>query len=164
MLLLLLELGMPTYYMEYRQVVEHPREKVWNFFSQPHNLSRLSPKDAGVVIVSPQPGILMYTGIIVHLKMGPSWAPKLHWHSKITQIQAPDYFIDEQLSGPFAQWHHEHRFVAIDDNRTEIIDILHYAPPFGPIGALANWLFVRRQLEQVFKYRQEISANFDFSA
>ncbi|MEM8582811.1 MAG: SRPBCC family protein [Bacteroidota bacterium] len=155
---------MPTYYMEYRQVVEYPRQQVWNFFSQPSNLSVLSPPDAGIKVVAPDKDTSMYPGIIVQLQMGPAWAPKLNWFSEITQIQEPDYFIDIQLSGPFANWHHEHRFVALGPNQTEIIDRLHYTPPLGPLGAVANWIFVKAQLRRVFTYRQKVTEDFDFSS
>ncbi|MEM6396095.1 MAG: SRPBCC family protein [Bacteroidota bacterium] len=151
------------YYSEHRQIVDYPIEDVWDFFSKPQNLSRLSPKEAGVKVISPAIEQSMYPGIVVHLRMGPGWAPKIDWYSKITEIQAPDYFVDEQLSGPFVAWHHEHRFVSLGPDRTEIIDRLHYQPPLGLLGALANWLFVRGQVRRIFKYRQEVTKTFDFS-
>jgi ligand-binding SRPBCC domain-containing protein len=33
-------------------------------------------------------------------------------------------------------------------------DILHYQVPFGPIGSIANWLFVERMVEEIFKHRE----------
>ena len=35
----------------------------------------------------------------------------------------------------------------------EMTDIVHYALPFGFIGNLAHPLFVRRQLEGIFRFR-----------
>lgn len=29
---------------------------------------------------------------------------------KITEYEAPHRFVDEQVTGPFARWRHEHRF------------------------------------------------------
>jgi hypothetical protein len=34
-------------------------------------------------------------------------------------------------------------------------DILHYAIPFGPIGRLANTMFVSKQIEKIFAYREK---------
>jgi ligand-binding SRPBCC domain-containing protein len=32
-------------------------------------------------------------------------------------------------------------------------DIVTYIPPLGFLGAIANTLFIKRQLEQIFAYR-----------
>ena len=134
-------------------IVNRPLAEVWDFFSQPANLARLSPASAGIRIVSPGPEQKMYPGIIVHLQMGPIPGLRLSWYSEITQIKEQAYFIDDQIAGPFSLWHHEHHFRAIDDQRTEMHDILHYRVPLGPLGLIANWLFVRRQIQGIFDYR-----------
>jgi ligand-binding SRPBCC domain-containing protein len=33
-------------------------------------------------------------------------------------------------------------------------DIVSYSPPFGFFGALANSIFIRKQLESIFNYRE----------
>jgi hypothetical protein len=35
---------------------------------------------------------------------------------------------------------------------------VRYALPFGPIGAIAHVLFVRRDLRRIFDFRQEAAA------
>jgi hypothetical protein len=35
-------------------------------------------------------------------------------------------------------------------------DIVSYMLPYGFIGKLAHWLFVKRQLEAIFEYRYKI--------
>jgi ligand-binding SRPBCC domain-containing protein len=35
-------------------------------------------------------------------------------------------------------------------------DKVHYALPFGPFGAVAHALFVRRKLEWIFRFRREL--------
>jgi ligand-binding SRPBCC domain-containing protein len=37
-------------------------------------------------------------------------------------------------------------------------DKVHYALPFGPFGAIAHALFVRRKLEWIFRFRRELLA------
>lgn len=37
----------------------------------------------------------------------------------------------------------------------EMIDVVHYAPPLGRIGGLANLLFVRSRIERIFAYRKK---------
>jgi ligand-binding SRPBCC domain-containing protein len=37
----------------------------------------------------------------------------------------------------------------------EITDCVTYELPFGPVGRMAQFLFVRRQLEAIFDYREQ---------
>ena len=37
-------------------------------------------------------------------------------------------------------------------------DIVHYGLPFGPLGRFAHFLFVRRQLERIFDFRESYLA------
>ena len=42
---------------------------------------------------------------------------------------------------------------AIDAKTTRLIDRVHYTVGYGPIGWLANVLFVKRELRRMFKHR-----------
>jgi ligand-binding SRPBCC domain-containing protein len=79
-------------------------------------------------------------------------------------------FTDEQESGPFASWKHEHIFeegvADIEGARsgsrlkprqsgTWVRDRVQYSLPLGPLGAVAHWLQVRRELENLFAFRRE---------
>jgi ligand-binding SRPBCC domain-containing protein len=35
-----------------------------------------------------------------------------------------------------------------------VTDLVHYVPPLGPLGAILNRLVIRRQLEQIFDFRE----------
>jgi ligand-binding SRPBCC domain-containing protein len=59
--------------------------------------------------------------------------------SKITAFEPPTRFVDEQTSGPFAWFRHEHRFEAIPGG-TRMIDDWQHAAPFGVIGRIADRL------------------------
>ncbi len=78
----------------------------------------------------------------------------MNWVTEITQIREGSIFIDDQRSGPYKFWHHQHHFRATEKG-VEMTDILHYASQFGIIGKLAEWLFVNRQVHQIFTYRKE---------
>ena len=77
---------------------------------------------------------------------------RVHWRTLISDYNPPHYFIDEQLKGPYAFWHHRHEFVSTTDG-TIIRDTVTYALPFGIIGRLARALFVKIQLQQIFDFR-----------
>ena len=56
-----------------------------------------------------------------------------------------------QLRGPYTLWHHTHTFEERDGG-TLCLDHVRYRPRGG---ALINWLFVRRDVERIFQYRQQ---------
>ena len=74
--------------------------------------------------------------------------------TEITHVRDREFFVDEQRYGPYALWHHQHHFKEISGG-VEMTDIVHYKIPFGFIGELANRLFVRKQLDDIFRYRRE---------
>ena len=95
----------------------------------------------------------MYPGIAIQYRVTPFPGFTTDWITEITQIKDKEYFIDDQRVGPFALWHHQHHFKAVEGG-TEMTDILHYQVPFGPIGSIANWLFVERMVDQIFTFRE----------
>ncbi|MFF2318717.1 cyclase [Arthrobacter sp. NPDC058097] len=72
--------------------------------------------------------------------------------SRITEMQAPHYFVDEQVRGPFLRFRHVHEFRA-DPSGTVMVDRIDFAAPFGPLGRLAEKLFLARYLRQLIEIR-----------
>jgi ligand-binding SRPBCC domain-containing protein len=68
-------------------------------------------------------------------------------------------FVDTQIRGPYALWHHTHEFEP-DGDGTLMRDTVRYALPLGPLGALAHRGFVRRDVERIFDYRAEALRRF----
>ena len=58
--------------------------------------------------------------------------------SRISALERPTRFVDEQVKGPFAKWWHEHRFVRVDDQVTEMVDIIVFRAPLGVLGWIAE--------------------------
>lgn len=65
--------------------------------------------------------------------------------SVISEYAPPERFVDEMVRGVLASFRHEHRFVAAPPG-TVMLDHVSYRLPFGPLGALADRLLVRRRL------------------
>tara|TARA_Y100001960_G_C14686821_1_gene834241 strand:- start:1166 stop:1486 length:321 start_codon:yes stop_codon:yes gene_type:complete len=80
---------------------------------------------------------------------------KIRWRTMITAFEPPKMFIDQQLKGPYSMWHHKHSFKEVE-NGVEIIDTIHYSVPFGFLGDIINFLFIRRDLENIFKHRKVV--------
>jgi ligand-binding SRPBCC domain-containing protein len=72
--------------------------------------------------------------------------------SRITAYDAPRRFVDEQVSGPFARWWHEHRFEE-SDGVTLMTDTVEFASPLGPVGRLVDTAFLTRYLERLLSVR-----------
>lgn len=136
------------------QKVPADLDTVWAFISRPENLKAITPPYMGFDIRTPNLPEIMYPGMIVHYKVSPVAGIKLSWVSEISHIREKAYFVDEQRSGPYAMWHHEHAIEAIEGG-VLMTDIISYKLPLGPLGDLAHWLFVRRQLEGIFAYRKQ---------
>lgn len=72
--------------------------------------------------------------------------------SAITAYESPARFVDEQVSGPFRRWWHEHRF-EIADGGTLMIDVAEYSSPLGLIGRLVDALFLERYMTRLLEKR-----------
>ncbi|MDO1500676.1 SRPBCC family protein [Winogradskyella maritima] len=73
--------------------------------------------------------------------------------SIITEFDFPNYFVDEQASGPFESFKHEHIFGKVSDNQTEMTDLFEFESPRGFLGKFANWLFLKRYMTDLLETR-----------
>lgn len=131
-----------------------PLPEVWDFFSRPENLEKMTPEHVSFNILSPIKDVEMYPGMIIQYQISPLLNIPMNWVTEITQIKHHEFFIDDQRIGPYGLWHHQHHFKTVAGG-TEMTDILHYQVPFGPLGSFANWLFVERMVDQIFDHREE---------
>ncbi|EAP97372.1 hypothetical protein JNB_17918 [Janibacter sp. HTCC2649] len=73
--------------------------------------------------------------------------------SSITAYDAPHRFVDEQVSGPFKEWWHEHTFEATPDGGTHMTDRVRFRAPLGPLGSIAETLALNRYLPRLLEER-----------
>ncbi|HKK77933.1 MAG TPA: SRPBCC family protein [Saprospiraceae bacterium] len=143
---------------EWTQSVPKPLDEVWDFFSRPENLMKITPEGVFKSIQTDLEGVEMYEGMIIQYTIAPLFNIPMNWVTEITHIKDKTYFIDEQRFGPYAFWHHQHHFEAIEGG-TRMRDILHYKVPIPVIGDLADLILVDQQVEQIFRYRDEVVAD-----
>lgn len=143
------------YSFQRTQVMSASVEECWAFFSNPANLARITPPSLDFRVASELPAEI-YPGLMIRYTVRPLLGLKVSWLTEITQVRRPHHFVDEQRSGPYRLWHHEHFFRELNERETEVRDLVHYVPPLGPLGALANRLVIRRQLEAIFDFRQTV--------
>ena len=131
------------------QWLPRPRDEVFPFFSEAHNLETLTPPWLKFEVLTPPP-IVMGSGTLIDYRIKIHGIP-IRWRTEIVEWAPPLRFIDVQLRGPYTLWHHTHTFLE-QDGGTLCRDDVRYRPRGG---ALMNWLFVRGDIERIFQYRQK---------
>ena len=137
------------YWLRAEMLVEQPLETVFEFFADAKQLERITPPILNFKILTPMP-VEMQAGLLLDYQISIHKVP-IKWRTEIAAWEPPYRFVDRQLKGPYHLWHHEHTFEATE-NGTLVKDKVIYKP-IG--GALVHKLFVRRDLEKIFRYRQE---------
>ena len=146
---------MQTYSLIRTQHLRAPHRDVFAFFQAPENLSRLTPPWLAFNILTPRP-LVMATGARFDYKV--RWLGlSIGWTTVIREYDPPVRFVDEQLRGPYALWHHTHDFRKTPEG-TQMTDTVRYALPLGPLGSMVHLLVVRRQLQEIFEFRQRAIA------
>ncbi len=146
---------MKTVKLVREQVIDQPVETVFAFFSSAQNLQVLTPKWLNFEILTPLP-IEMHVGTIIQYALRVRGVP-VQWTSAISTWRPPFEFVDVQLSGPYALWHHRHSFEP-RGNSTVVRDEIHYRLPFGWLGSLVHAAIVKHDLEKIFAHRFEVIA------
>ena len=123
-------------------------DKVFEFFSDPANLEELTPPWLNFKIISPQP-LSVGLGAIIDYKLRVHRIP-IRWQSEITEWDPPRFFVDVQKKGPYRHWEHTHEFQP-SGGATLVRDTVRYN---SPGGSIVDKLFVRRDIERIFSYRQ----------
>jgi ligand-binding SRPBCC domain-containing protein len=137
-------------------------EEVWDFFSSPSNLKKITPPAMGFNIISGGEG-KMYPGQIISYNVKPVAGIPLTWVTEITHVEPLKFFVDEQRFGPYSMWHHEHHFREVEHG-VEMTDIVTYVLPFGFLGRIAHALFVKSKVNRIFEYRSKVMNQFFVTA
>ncbi len=145
---------MAFYQLRETQKVPASINEVWDFISSPQNLKKITPPYVGFDVTSELLSPIMYPGMMISYTVRPVLGIKMTWVTEITHVKEKEYFVDEQRIGPYAMWHHEHKIEAVEGG-VLMTDIVSYQPPFGFLGAIANSLFIKKQLRGIFDYRRE---------
>jgi ligand-binding SRPBCC domain-containing protein len=95
----------------------------------------------------------IYPGLMISYRVRPFMGIRMRWLTEITHVREPYYFVDEQRAGPYALWHHEHCLSPMEKG-VKMTDLVTYRLPAGPLGILVHRMFVRKQLEDIFRYRE----------
>ena len=143
------------YRLEARQTLTTDLDTAWSFFSDPRNLAEITPPDMHFHLtgrLALETPAAAYPGLMITYRLRPLPGIEVPWATEITQVRAPHYFADEQRLGPYALWHHEHLFRAVERG-VEARDIVHWALPLEPLSTPVARLLVVPRLREIFEYR-----------
>src|SRR3954471_2523713 len=142
---------MVKHHFEQEQLVRQRRSEVFGFFADAANLERITPASLHFEIRSPQP-IAMRSGATIHYQLS-LFGLTFGWCTLIESFEPESRFVDVQTKGPYRSWRHTHTFSDVPGG-TLVRDRVEYEIPWGPLGELANRLFVARQLRRIFDFRR----------
>jgi hypothetical protein len=128
-------------------------DEVFPFFADAGNLEAITPPWLSFAITTPRP-IDMHVGTIIEYRLRLHALP-IRWLTQIEAWEPGVRFVDRQLRGPYALWHHTHEFEPAPGGGTLMRDVVRYALPLGPAGGIAHALVVKRDLERIFDFRRE---------
>jgi ligand-binding SRPBCC domain-containing protein len=142
---------MRTFTLVREQVLPGTPEQVFPFFADARNLEAITPPLLRFEVVTPG-AIAMRVGTLIQYRLRLRGIG-IDWLTSIQEWDPPHRFVDVQVRGPYALWHHTHEFARHADG-TLMRDTVRYAIGFGPLGALAARAFVHRDVARIFDYRR----------
>ena len=133
-----------------------PRDRVFAFFSDPANLEALTPSWLAFEVLTPAP-LPRGEGAVFDYRIRLRGLP-IRWRTLIESFVPGERFVDRQIAGPYALWHHTHRFEDLPDGGTRMTDQVRYRLGWGLLGRVIAALWVRRDVERIFAYRRKVLA------
>ena len=146
---------MRVFTLRREQVLPGTPRDVFPFFADARNLEAITPPLLRFEVVTPGE-IPMRVGTLIQYRLTLRGVG-LNWLTSIQEWEPPRRFVDVQVRGPYALWHHTHAFAPAPDDpgATLMRDTVRYALGFGALGTLAARAFVHRDVAAIFDFRQQ---------
>lgn len=140
----------------YRVELDHPVEDVFRWHTRPGAFQRLSPPWEDVRVRHQDDGLEVGNRVVLGLRKG---VTELKWEVKHTAFEANRLFVDEQVTGPFSRWRHEHRFHDLGSGRSAVEDVVDWEAPLGSLGRIFSGSFIEGSLRRLFAFRERRLVN-----
>ena len=146
----------------------YPRATVFAWHTRPGAFARLSPPGMATALKPLTNGIEvgsetellishpLVAGLLPHVPrrgMRKGAPIGVRWLVRHVELVANERFVDEQVSGPFRSWRHEHMFTDGPGGSTIITDRVTWALPVSIPGGIDQAL-VEMQLDGLFAFRE----------
>lgn len=133
----------------YSSIIPASVNEVFGFHEAPGALERLIAPWMRVRVVRAGKSLQPGTEVELTIAFGPF---ERRWVARHTQYARNQFFVDEQIVGPFRRWIHTHRFEPAAQG-TRLTDEIDFSLPGGVITDLALGWAVKIQLKTMFHFR-----------
>jgi ligand-binding SRPBCC domain-containing protein len=127
-------------------------EEVFDLVARPEGIKKISPPEMGLYFMNSP--VRYALGTKVEFKVQAMGLVREIVH-QVTAFTEPQSFTEEQVSGPFRHWVHEHFFEAREGGGSVVIDRIQFLPPGGVAGMIMTAARILDNLEDGFDYRHE---------
>ncbi|WP_342514502.1 SRPBCC family protein [Sporosarcina sp. FSL K6-1522] len=131
--------------IEHREFVQAPIERCFDLARDVETHTRTTGKTQEKAVGGVTMGLLQAGDVVtweaVHLGV------RQRLTAKVTVMNRPYSFEDIMVKGAFHSFHHIHEFIE-QGNGTVMIDRFQYRSPFGPIGVIADKLFLESYMRK----------------
>lgn len=141
---------MQPHILRFRSRMPVTAQKAFEWHQLPDAFERLAPPWQRLEIVERQGTIRAGDGIRLKVWFGPF---PLYWSLVHREFIDGQLFTDEQVSGPFKQWIHRHRFHDEGGSSCVLEDEIEYLLPFDRLTYPLVGGLVKRELSRLFRYR-----------
>lgn len=147
---------MKVHTLDYSCLLTASQASVCEFHTDTHNLPLITPPWIDVTIVQMDTPMVENSHVILNIKQ---YGLTTQWNMKIEKLSCPDTVIDLMISGPFAFFRHERRFIALNENETRMDERLSFCLPLGWLGNLIS-PFIKKEMNKMFAYRHGATQNY----
>ena len=134
--------------------VDADPESAWRFFSTAENLPLITPPWLRFTTAMEKP-VTLGPDAVLDYRIRWMGVP-IRWRTRIIDWSPPRQFIDLQVRGPYALWHHQHRFEPSSGGGTVCFDRVIYQLPVPLVRRVVHSLVVRKQLLEIFRFRRRV--------
>jgi uncharacterized protein len=124
--------------------------EVWPYFCDERNLEELTPDFLRFKVLGKSTREIA-DGTLIDYRLRLGGVP-MGWQSRIENWAPPSRFVDTQVKGPYAYWHHLHEFIPMAGG-TLMRDVVRYRLPAGWLGSVVAGRKVTSTVDEIFRHR-----------
>lgn len=133
-----------------------PRERLAAWHFREGAIERLLPPWESIREVRNAAGIANGSTVCMQVRTG---LRTIDWIVQHERVEPGRGFTQRQVSGPFADWLHEFRFLPHEDGRSTIEEHVAYREPFGLFGSACCGGRIQKRLTRILAWRHRRLAN-----
>jgi ligand-binding SRPBCC domain-containing protein len=141
---------------QFSSVINAPVETVWKFHERKDILDILTPPWQPVQIIRREGGLGVGAMTEFRIFLGPI---PVKWVALHIECEEYHFFTDSQTEGLLQSWLHRHEFMA-ENGHTRLTDTIKYELPGGILAEFLLGWWVNSRLQEMFRYRHEITKKY----